>query len=61
MAIRPYTSRDCADLCRLFYKTVHASLTARPFFEARGYEVIRDQRVLRRGVILTNFVMEKRL
>ena len=31
MAIRPYTSRDCADLCRLFYETVHASLTARPF------------------------------
>ena len=24
MAIRPYTSRDCADLCRLFYETVHA-------------------------------------
>ena len=150
MVIRPYTSRDCAELCRLFHETVHAvcggdyspreldawalappeperwdesflthrtlvaeeegrilgfadmddtgyldrlyihkdhqrqgvatalcdaleqgsrartfvthaSLTARPFFEARGYEVIRAQKVLRRGVALTNFVMEKRL
>lgn len=39
----------------------HASLTARPFFERRGYRVIRAQQVLRRGVLLTNFVMEKRL
>ena len=39
----------------------HASLTARPFFERRGYRVIQAQQVLRRGVLLTNFVMEKRL
>lgn len=37
----------------------HASLTARGFFEHRGYRVVRAQRVLRRGVELTNFVMEK--
>lgn len=37
----------------------HASITARPFFEKRGYAVIREQRVERRGVPLTNFVMEK--
>ena len=39
--------------------TTHASITARPFFLARGYRVVRQQRVERRGVELTNFVMEK--
>lgn len=37
----------------------HASITARPFFERRGYRVVREQQVERRGVLLTNFVMEK--
>lgn len=40
--------------------TTHASITARPFFEARGYKVLHSQQVLRRGVELTNFVMEKK-
>lgn len=40
---------------------VDASITARPFFEGRGYRVVRRQQVLRRGVVLTNFAMEKRL
>ena len=39
--------------------TTHASRTARPFFERRGYRVIRAQQVERRGVQLENFVMEK--
>lgn len=39
--------------------TTHASITARPFFEHRGYRVAREQQVRRRGVWLTNFVMEK--
>lgn len=39
--------------------TTHASITARPFFEGRGYAVVREQQVERRGVLLTNFVMEK--
>lgn len=38
----------------------HASITARPFFEARGYRVVRPQQVSRAGELLTNFVMEKR-
>ncbi len=38
---------------------VHASITARPFFEKRGYRVIKEQKVERQGVLLTNFVMEK--
>ncbi len=39
--------------------TTHASITAKPFFEARGYRVLREQQVTRNGVILTNYVMEK--
>lgn len=38
----------------------HASVTARPFFESRGYRVVRRRQVVRRGVTLTNFRMEKR-
>lgn len=37
----------------------HASITARPFFEQRGYCVQKEQQVERRGVALTNYVMEK--
>lgn len=40
--------------------TTHASITAKPFFEKRGYRVIREQQVERQGVALTNFVMERR-
>lgn len=39
----------------------HASVTAKPFFEARGYTTIRRQQVERNGVFLTNYVMEKTL
>ncbi len=38
-----------------------ASITARPFFERRGFKVVREQTVSRRGVGMTNFVMEKYL
>ncbi len=37
----------------------HASITARPFFEKRGYKVVKEQQVERQGIFLTNFVMEK--
>ncbi len=37
----------------------HASITARPFFEKRGYRIVREQRVERQGRVLVNFVMEK--
>ena len=39
--------------------TTHASMTARPFFEKRGYRVEQEQQIVRRGVTLTNFVMKK--
>ena len=38
----------------------HASLTARPFLERRGWQVVREQQVERHGVKLTNFVMVRR-
>ena len=36
-----------------------ASITARPFFEGRGYRVVRRQEIERRGVLLVNYHMEK--
>ena len=41
--------------------TTEASITARPFFERRGFRLVREQTVRRRGVALTNFAMEKHL
>ena len=39
--------------------TTHASITAKSFFLGRGYRVVRQQTVVRQGVQLINFVMEK--
>lgn len=39
--------------------TVEASITARPFFEKRGYQIVRQQEVERKGQYLTNFMMKK--
>lgn len=38
---------------------VHASITARSFFEQRGYQLLKKQQVVRHGIWLENFVMEK--
>ena len=46
--------------CPAEHFTTHASPTARPFFEGRGYRVLRRQTVVRRGILLDNYVMEKR-
>lgn len=45
-------------LARLF---VEASVTARPFFESHGFVTLVRQEVNCRGVLLTNFRMERRL
>lgn len=37
----------------------HSSITAKPFFVNRGYKVIREQQVIRNGISLTNYIMEK--
>ena len=39
--------------------TVHASITAKPFFEKRGYRTIKPQKIERQGVFLTNYIMIK--
>lgn len=39
--------------------TTHASITAKPFFEKRGYKVIKKQEVERKGIKLINYIMEK--
>ena len=36
---------------------IHASITAKTFFEKRGYRVVKEQQVERKGVFLTNFEM----
>ncbi len=41
--------------------TTHASITAKPFFENRGYLVIKEQIVIRNGISLINYMMEKQM
>jgi putative acetyltransferase len=41
-----------------FYADV--SITAMPFFQHFGFEIVRQQQKEVRGVVLTNFLMEKR-
>ena len=50
-------ARD-AEMARL---STDASLVARPFFERQGFALKRRQRVMRQGVALSNYRMEKRL
>lgn len=38
-----------------------ASITAKPFFERRGFQVVRSQQVERHGQVFTNFRMTKSL
>lgn len=47
---------NAADAAKI---TTHASITARSFFQKRGYRVVREQQVERGGILLTNYVMEK--
>ena len=39
--------------------TTCASITAKPFFESRGYKTVREQQAVRGEVSLTNYLMEK--
>jgi putative acetyltransferase len=48
----------CQGLTKLF---TEASITAKPFFERRGFEVLTAQVVEFRGEKFTNFKMEKQL
>lgn len=54
-----------SDICNCLEQAVqgnivtHASIIARPFFERRGYKVVKEQQVERQGIFLTNYVMIK--
>ena len=50
-----------AAMRKLVLLSTHASITARPFFERRGYYVVKAQQVTRRNQQLCNFVMQKAL
>ncbi|MGF2941837.1 hypothetical protein [Enterococcus xiangfangensis] len=39
--------------------STHASITAKTFFEKRGYMVIKEQIVDRQGITLINYVIER--
>lgn len=39
--------------------TVHASITATPFFIKRGYQIINKQTVIKDGISMINYLMEK--
>jgi len=41
--------------------STHASVTARPFFERRGFVVVEERRPVVRGVALTNYRMVRTL
>lgn len=41
--------------------TSEVSITARPFFEKHGFDVVRENVVNIRGVVMTNYSMEKLL
>ena len=40
--------------------TTHASITAKPFFEKRGYRLVKEQQTERQGGLLVNYVMIKK-
>jgi putative acetyltransferase len=37
------------------------SITAKPFFQNHGFTIVKEQQVERRGVLFTNYLMEKYL
>lgn len=41
--------------------TVESSISARAFFEGKGFSVVTPQKVFRRGQVLENFLMKKNL
>ncbi|MEK4451769.1 MULTISPECIES: GNAT family N-acetyltransferase [Paenibacillus] len=45
----------------LYEMDAEASITAKPFFERRGYQLIAKQSVERKGVLLVNYRMSKKI
>ena len=54
------TVENAARVQRLAVLDTDASITARPFFEKHGFQIVRSQEVALRGQRLTSFRMEKR-
>lgn len=53
-------SNLCDELEKNYSRIItHASISAKGFFEKRGYRVIKEQIVIRNGISLKNYVMEK--
>ena len=48
---------ELEDAVNSFEIFTYASVTAKPFFEKRGYKIVSEQRVVRNGVYLTNYKM----
>lgn len=51
-----YNEARKQDINRIF---AEVSITARPFFELKGFKVVKQQTIVLQGVELNNFVMEK--
>ena len=59
-----FIEADSLEACQLeqsVHGTIitHASITAKPFFEKRGFSVVKEQSLERQGLFLTNYIMEK--
>lgn len=50
-----------ASLGKISQLETHASITARPFFEAFGFVVVREQKLDVRGEKLKNYVLQRKL
>lgn len=57
MIVTPQIFKKANDL-NLKRVFAEVSITAKPFFEAKGFKVVKQQNVDIRGVKLTNFIME---
>ncbi|GHV07580.1 acetyltransferase [Campylobacterota bacterium] len=55
-------SAICDELEKTTYKnsiTTYSSITAKPFFEQRGYRIIKENEIERNGITLKNYLMKK--
>ena len=51
------TRAKSSNIDRIFSEV---SITARPFFEKQGFAVLAEQKIVRNGIELTNFKMERK-
>jgi len=52
---------DVAEKTALTTLTVDASMVAKPFFESVGFKVKNENKVMRNGVVLINYLMTKKV